>query len=162
AVVDAITAALGVRGSGAEPLDALVQALVPLDLLLALDNAEHLLAEVARVADALHRAAPKLRLLVTSQAPLKLAAERVVRIGPRPVPQGPPPAADARAFGAVALFAERARAADWRFVLSDASAPAVIELCRELDGMALAIELAAARAPTIGVQRLAASMHERL
>jgi predicted ATPase len=162
AIVGTITAALGVRTGGGEPLDALIQALVPLDLLLALDNAEHLLADVARVAEALHRAAPKLRLLVTSQAPLKLAAERVVRLGPLSVPQGPLPAAEALGFGAVALFAERAQAADSRFVLTDAAAPLVIQLCRELDGMALAIELAAARAPTLGVQRLAASMHERL
>lgn len=162
-IAGAISAALGVQRAAGEPLDALAQTLAPLDLLLALDNAEHLLAGVAAVADVLHRAAPKLRLLVTSQAPLKLAAERVLRIGPLAVPPNSAlPAAEALAFGAIGLFAERAQAADGRFALSDANAPAVIELCRALDGMALAIELAAARAPTLGVQRLSQSMHERL
>ena len=163
ALPGAIAAALGVRpGSGDDPVAALARALSPLDVLIALDNAEHLLADAAAVADALHRLTPKLRLVVTSQAPLKLAAERVIRLGSLAVPQRPLPASEALVFGAVALFVERAQAADARFVLTDAAAPTVIELCRALDGMALAIELAAARAPTLGVQRLASSMHERL
>ncbi|HSN31931.1 MAG TPA: hypothetical protein VLU41_04545 [Ideonella sp.] len=99
---------------------------------------------------------------MTSQAPLRLAAERVYRIGALSVPQGRLPAAEALSFGAVALFAERAQQVDARFVLGDANAPAVIELCRALDGLALAIELAAARAPTLGLKQLAASMHARL
>ncbi len=157
-----IAAALGVRPGVGEPLAALAAALAPLQTLVALDNAEHLLADVAHVADALLEAAPGLRLVVTSQAPLKLARELVYRIGPLSVPQGPLPADQALGFGAVALFVDRARAADSRFVLTDAGAPAVIELCRSLDGLALAIELAAARAPVLGVQRLAASMQDRL
>ena len=106
--------------------------------------------------------APGVRFVVTTQAPLKLASEMVYRIGPLTVPQGPLPAAQALGFSAVALFVDRARMADARFVLTDANAPAVIELCRQLDGLALAIELAAARAPMLGVQRLAASMGDRL
>ena len=129
---------------------------------MALDNAEQLVDPVARLCAALCEAAPGLRLVVTSQVPLKLAAERVYRIGALAVPQGALPAAQAREFGAVALFTERAQAADSRFVLTDANAPAVIELCRALDGLALAIELAAARAPMLGVQRLASSMQDRL
>ena len=62
----------------------------------------------------------------------------------------------------MALFTERAQSADSRFTLTDASAPAVIDLCRQLDGLALAIELAAARAPMLGVQQLASSMGDRL
>jgi predicted ATPase len=121
-----------------------------------------LLADVAAIADALHRVSPKLRLVITSQAPLRLACERVLRLDSLAVPDRPLPAQEALAFGAVALFVERAQAADARFVLTNAAAPAVIELCRALDGMALAIELAAVRAPTLGVQRLASTMHERL
>ena len=163
ALPGAIAAALGVRlGSGEEPLDGLAAALAPLTLLIALDNAEHLLADTARVAKALHAAAPGLRIVVTSQASLKLPPERVYRLGALSAPQGPVPAAEALDFGAVALFVERAQAADARFALNDANAPAVIELCRALDGLALAIELAAARAPMLGVQRLAASLDERL
>ncbi|HVF65080.1 MAG TPA: winged helix-turn-helix domain-containing protein [Casimicrobiaceae bacterium] len=157
-----IAAALGVHGGTGEPLAGLVAAVAPLSLLLALDNAEHLLADVARVCDALRDAAPGVRLIVTSQAQLRLAGERVYRIGPLAVPDRPLPAAQAMEFGAVALFTDRARAADARFALTDANAPAVIALCRALDGLALATELAAARVPMLGVRRLASSMQDRL
>lgn len=158
----AIAAALGVQLGSGEPLPRLCRALASLELLLALDNAEQVVEGVARVCEALRHAAPALHVVVTTQAPLKLAAERVFRIGALAVPQGPLPAAPALAFGAVALFVERAQAVESRFVLSDDSAPAVIELCRQLDGLPLAIELAAARAPMLGVQRLAQSMSDRL
>jgi len=154
--------ALGVRSSSGEPIAGLCNAVAPLTMLVALDNAEHLLADVAHAAAALLDAAPGLRLIVTSQAPLRLAAEQVVRVGPLAVPDGPLPAEQAQAFGAVALFVERARGADARFVLSDDSAAAAIELCRQLDGLPLAIELAAVRAPLLGMHQLAASMHDRL
>lgn len=157
-----IAEALGVRPATGEPLAGLCAAVSSLTMLAALDNAEHLLEDVARAAAALLEAAPGLRLIVTSQAPLRLAAEQVFRVGPLAVPQGPLPAAMARHFSAVALFVERARAADARFVLSDAVAPDAIALCRQLDGLPLAIELAAARAPLLGVPQLAASMRDRL
>lgn len=157
-----IAQALGVYPGSGEPLTGLCAALSPLTLLVALDNAEHLLTAVAHAAGALLDAAPGLRLIVTSQAPLRLPAERVYRVGPLAVPQGPLPTTLAQTFGAVALFVERARGADARFVLSDTSAPAAIDLCRQLDGLPLAIELAAARAPLLGVQQLAASMQDRL
>jgi predicted ATPase len=133
-----------------------------LTMVVALDNAEHLLAEVAQTVAALLHAAPGLRLLVTSQAPLRLAMERVYRLGPLAVPQSRLPAALAKTFGALALFVERARGADARFALSDLSAAAAIEICRQLDGLPLAIELAAARAPLLGVRQLATSMQDRL
>ena len=88
ALPGAITAALGVDGGRGEALAALTAAVAPLTMLVALDNAEHLLDDLARVCHALHDAAPGLRLVVTSQAPLKLAAERIYRIGPLAVPQG--------------------------------------------------------------------------
>ncbi|MFT3957203.1 MAG: adenylate/guanylate cyclase domain-containing protein [Piscinibacter sp.] len=158
----AIAAAIGVGIGSGDPLKGLCGALAPLTMLLTLDNAEQVVDGVARLAQAVLDKAPGVRLVVTSQAPLKLASEMVYRIGPLTVPQGPLPAAQALGFSAVALFADRARMADARFVLTDANAPAVIELCRQLDGLALAIELAAARAPMLGVQRLAASMGDRL
>jgi predicted ATPase/DNA-binding winged helix-turn-helix (wHTH) protein len=161
-IVATVAAALDVRIAGGGSQAALVQALAPLDILLALDNAEHMLADVARLVDAVHSAAPGVRLLVTSQAPLRLACERVVRLGPLAVPPGPLPAAEAMRFSAVALFVDHARAGDARFELSDADAPAVIELVRRLDGVALAIELAAARVPGLGVQGVSAAMDEQL
>jgi len=158
----AVAAALGVQLGGSDALQGLCGAVAPLQVLVALDNAEQVLDGVARMAAALLGAAPGLRLVVTSQAPLKLVQELVYRIGPLAVPPGPLQAAEALNYSAVALFAERARFADSRFVLTDANAAAVVELCRALDGLALAIELAAARAPILGVQRLAASMSDRL
>ncbi len=157
-----IASALGVRPPAGEPLVGLAGAVAPLQMLVAFDNAEHLLDEVARIAHALLDKAPGLRIVVTSQTPLKLAEERLFRLEALAVPQGPLPAAQAIDFGAVALFTERAQAADARFALTDANAPAVIALCAALDGLALAIELAAARVPMFGVQRLAASMQDRL
>ncbi|MCW5611402.1 MAG: helix-turn-helix transcriptional regulator [Rubrivivax sp.] len=158
----AVAAALGLPGAPGDALAPLARAVAPLQMLLALDNAEHLLDAVAALAQALLDAAPGLRLVVTSQAPLRLAAERVLRLGPLALPQGPLPARQAQAFGAVALFCERAAAADHRFVLKDADVPAVIELCRSLDGVALGIELAAARAPSLGIAGLQASLADRL
>jgi len=158
----AIAAAIGVDIGSGDPLTGLCGALAPLTMLLTLDNAEQVIDGVARVVQAVLDKAPGVRFVVTTQAPLKLASELVYRIGPLTVPQGPLPAAQALGFSAVAMFVDRARMADARFTLTDANAPAVIELCRQLDGLALAIELAAARAPMLGVQRLASSMSDRL
>jgi predicted ATPase/DNA-binding winged helix-turn-helix (wHTH) protein len=161
ALPGAAAAALGAEGGHGEALAALVSAVSSLTMLLALDNAEHLLADVASLCHALHDAAPGLRLVVTSQAPLRLASEQVYRIGPLAVPDVALPAAEALGFGAVALFAERARAVDRSFHVSDANAATVIDICRTLDGLPLAIELAAARAPRLGPSRLRAALHER-
>ena len=158
----AIAAAIGVDIGSGDPLKGLCGALAPLTMLLTLDNAEQVVDGVARVVQAVLDKAPGVRFVVTTQAPLKLASELVYRIGPLTVPQGPLPAAQALGFSAVAMFVDRARMADARFALTDANAPAVIDLCRQLDGLALAIELAAARAPMLGVQRLASSMSDRL
>ncbi|MCW5633611.1 MAG: helix-turn-helix transcriptional regulator [Rubrivivax sp.] len=162
AVPSAIGAALGVRVGSGKALQGLCSAVAPLDMLVALDNAEHLLDGTAEAAQALLDAAPALRLVVTSQAPLKLPLEWVYRLEALAVPPGPLPLAEVLGFGAVALFVERARAADHRFGLTEATGPAAIELCRRLDGLPLALELAAARAPMFGVAQLAASMDERL
>lgn len=162
AIASSVATALGLSSSQGEPLAGLCAQVAQLTMLLALDNAEHLLEGTAGVVQALLDAAPGLRVLVTSQAPLKLPRECVYRVDALRVPDGLLPAAEALAFGAVALFATRARQADARFTLTDANAPAVITLCRELDGLALAIEMAAARAPMLGVQQLAASMPDRL
>jgi len=162
ALPGAVSTALGVETGYGEPLAALMRAMAPLTLLLVLDNAEHLLDAVARLAKALFDVASGLRIVVTSQAPLRLASEHVLRLGPLPVPDEALPAAQALEYGAVALFAERARAIDGRFALGESNVAAVIAICRALDGLPLAIELAAARAPTLGVQRLLASMQDRL
>ena len=140
--------------------DTLATALAAQRMLLLLDNCEHLLEAVASLADALSRRAPGVRVLVTSQEPLKLAAERVYRLDPLTVPASPA-LADAEGHGSIALFADRAQAADPRFRLTLENLRAVIEICRRLDGIPLALELAAARVPLLGVEGVRARLDER-
>jgi predicted ATPase/DNA-binding winged helix-turn-helix (wHTH) protein len=141
--------------------EGLARSLSGLRGLLVLDNCEHLLDGVSLLAEALLRQAPQLRLLVTSQEPLRLGAEHVYRLGPLAVPErsDEPHAGD---YGAVALFAARAGAASASFVLADDNRAAVIEICTRLDGIPLAIELAAARVPLLNVEGVSERLGERL
>ena len=161
-VAGSIIGALGLASSHGDPLKSLTESLRPLSILVAIDNAEHLIDEVARVMHALHGAAPGLSVLVTSQAPLRLPGEWVYRLDGLALPERDVTPAEALGFGAVALFAQRAQAADRRFALSDSNLPAVIDICQQLDGLALAIELAAARVPLLGLAQLGASLNTRL
>ena len=151
ALPSALAAALNLQLGPGDPLAALKSALAPLEMLVALDNAEHLLNAVSTLVSAIHDAAPSLRLVVTSQAPLHVAREQVFQLDALAIPAGSMAAAEALSYGAVALFVDRAQGADARFVFDDANAAAVIELCHRLDGLPLAIELAATRAPALGV-----------
>ncbi len=117
---------------------------------------------MAEVLRALLDAAPGLHVVVTSQVPLRLAAERVVRLGPLPTPDAALPPGEAMTYGAVALFVERVQALQRSFELSEGNVNAVCSLCRRLDGSALAIELAAARVPLLGVHGLEQCLDERL
>lgn len=152
----------GLALAGADPVPVLATALAPVQALLVLDNAEHLVGAVADLAAALLGKAPGIRLLVTSQAPLKIDGERVFRLNALAVPEAGTALDEAVTFGAVALFAEAAAAADRRFVLDAANVATVIEVCRRLDGMPLAIKLAAARLPFLGLHGLAQRLAERL
>ena len=110
---------------------------------------------------------PGLTVLATSQETLRLPGEQVYRLNPLalPTPSAACPKAEIGAlaeFGAVALFVERARAADRRFSLDDSNAASVVEICRRLDGIPLALEMAAARLPLLGVEGLRARLDERL
>ena len=159
----AIGNALGISVvGGSDALPSLVETLSPLSLLLALDNAEHLADAVARIAEALNQQASGLHLLITSQVPLKLRDEHVYRLGPLALPEATPSATEADRYGAVALFSARAHAVDRGFAVTEDNVAAVVELCRRLDGVALAIELAAARVPLLGLTGLVASLDERL
>src|SRR5579871_5539819 len=162
-VVPAIASIFGLREQRERPLfDVLVQYLRSRRLLLILDNCEHLIAEAARVAEAILRAAPRVRILATSREPLRIAGEHIYRVPPLSVPSGESPTAeDALQYGAIAFFVERARASDARFALSDENAPIVAEICRRLDGIALAIELAAARVKVMTPRQLAQRLDER-
>lgn len=162
-VVNTIASTLGLRErSNRAMLDVLVEYLHPRRLLLILDNCEHLIEEAARVADAILRAAPHVRILATSREPLRIAAEHVYRVPSLAVPSGDSlTSEEALHYGALALFAERAAASDAKFALTDESAPIVAEVCRRLDGIALAIELAAARVKVLPPHQLAQKLDER-
>jgi predicted ATPase/DNA-binding winged helix-turn-helix (wHTH) protein len=146
-------------GSSAQ-LEALCARLRASRMLLVFDNCEHLLHRIAEVVDALFRAAPGVHLLATSQEPLHVAAEQVYRLGTLDLPEASDVEA-ARVAGATALFEARARAVQPQFVLSVDNVAAVAEICRRLDGIPLAIELAAARLPLLGVHGLRARLDER-
>ena len=129
-------------------------------LLLLFDNCEHVLAAVAELADALLRQAPAIAILATSQENLRSPWEQVFRLDPLDLP--PADAEDIHRFGAVELFTTRVRALDRRFELSAGNAAAVSEICRELDGIPLALEMAAARVPMFGVEELRSRLDDRL
>jgi len=154
-----IAGALGVQLPAGLPNEALASALATRSLLLVLDNCEHLADDVAALIDLLRVRAPNVRLLVTSQESLKCRDEQVYRLGPLAVPVNVQ-VEEAAQFGAVALFVERAHAVDSRFRLAAENVEVVVDICRRLDGIPLAIELAAARIPLLGVQGLHARLGE--
>jgi predicted ATPase/DNA-binding winged helix-turn-helix (wHTH) protein len=139
-----------VAGSGAA-LDTLIVALAPRSLLLVLDNCEHLLEALAALVQGVLTGAPNVTVLATSQEPLRLPAEQQYRVLPLAVP-AQASAPGAREFGAVALFEARVRAIDPRFALTEEDLPLAIDICRRLDGLPLAIEMAAARTATLGLR----------
>jgi predicted ATPase/DNA-binding CsgD family transcriptional regulator len=163
-VLATIASAAGVLGAGDRSLtDRLVATLRPLQVLLLLDNCEHLVAAVAEPVATLLAACPALQVLTTSRAPLHVQGEQAMSVPPLDVPRSPTVPIDTlRAAPAVGLFLQRARAADARFALTEANAPAVVELCRRLDGLPLAIELAAARVSALSPAALLALLSDRL
>ena len=142
--------------------DAIVDMLHPRHALLVLDNCEHLVDSVATLVDRILRAAPRVSIVATSREPLAVSGEHVWTVEPLPIPDLEAASIDElAAVPAVALFLERARAADPRFELDAVTSPAVIEICRRLDGIPLAIELAASRASAIDVAEVARRLDER-
>jgi predicted ATPase len=126
-------------------------------LLLVLDNCEHVVDDVASAVEQLLVKVPRLHILATSRLPLGLAAEWQYRLPPLDVPREKDAntAAAAMRYPAIQLFVDRASATSSTFELSDANAPFVTDICRRLDGMPLAIELAAARINVLGVRDMA-------
>jgi predicted ATPase/DNA-binding CsgD family transcriptional regulator len=157
----AAAATLGVQqGRGGPVMDALGAVLARRQLLVVLDNCEHVLAAAAELCAAVLPAADDVRVLATSREPLGLAGEARCRLGPLALP-GPGSAGDAAWYEAVALFADRARRIDPHFTVDGESGPAVARLVRQLDGMPLAIELAAARVEALGVTQLLERIDDR-
>jgi predicted ATPase/DNA-binding winged helix-turn-helix (wHTH) protein len=162
-LVSAVVAeALGVAHAG-DTIAALAAAIKGKRLLLILDNCEHVIAQSARLAEALIRSCPQVSILATSREPLALAGESVFR-----VPSLPAPAADdgltaeaARRFGAIEMFVERAAALGEGFALTDQNAATIAAICRRIDGIPLAIELAAPRLRVLSERQLASGLDER-
>ncbi|MEV7170031.1 BTAD domain-containing putative transcriptional regulator [Streptomyces sp. NPDC093224] len=163
-VASAVLNALNLRehGAGAEdPTDRLTAALRTRTALLVLDNCEHLIDTVAATADRLLGACPGLRVLATSREPLGLTGEALWPVLPLGLPPLDADPARALSYSAVRLLADRAAAARPGFAVTGESAGAVIRICRALDGMPLAIELAAARLRTMTAEQLAARLDDR-
>jgi predicted ATPase/DNA-binding winged helix-turn-helix (wHTH) protein len=155
-----IAAALRLQlGGDRQPVDALGAILAKHRGLLVLDNCEHLADAAADVIASLRAQAPGVHVLVTSQELLECVDEQTFRLSSLALPEADDLDTASR-FGAVALFVARAHAADQRFALSAGNVATVIEICRRLDGIPLAIELAAARVPMLGVQGLHARLNQ--
>jgi predicted ATPase/DNA-binding CsgD family transcriptional regulator len=162
AQVPAATAAvLGVREQpGVAMTDVLAGLLARQQLLLVLDNCEHMAAAAAEMCAALLPLADDVRILATSREPLGVPGEGRYRLPPLTLP-APDDPGGISSSEAVALFADRARSADRRFTLSDDCAPTVARLVTRLDGMPLAIELAAARVEALGLAQLLDRLDDR-
>ncbi len=157
-------AALDLRDQAAtDPLRLLLSYLQDKELLLVVDNCEHLLGAAGQVVTDVMRAAPGVRVIATSREPLSVPGEHVVPVPPLelPSPQALEPLARLRQNEAVMLFTERATAASGTFELTAANQAAVVDLCRRLDGLPLAIELAAVRTRVITVEQILNRLTDR-
>ena len=162
-VAAAVAVVLGVREQAGVPTaDVVVRVMARRQLLLVLDNCEHMIGAAAELCAGLLQACDDVRILATSRERLRIAGEAAYRLAPLPVP-GPGDAGDdVAAAEAVTLFTDRARAADAGFALTDQDRRDVARLVGRLDGMPLAIELAAARAEALGVSQLLDVLDGRL
>ncbi|MGW5385338.1 protein kinase domain-containing protein [Nocardia sp. NPDC003963] len=163
-LVDTVAATLGVRDDSTRPLfEVLVHCLGSRDMLLVLDNCEQIVEAVAELTETLLVSCPGMRTIVTAREPLNIAGEAIVRVMPLaiPDPDHQPSLQALPRFDAVTLFAERAAAAVPGFVLDEDNKAAVTSICARLDGLPLAIELAAARTRTMSPQQILHRLTDR-
>src|SRR3984893_14131862 len=156
-VPNMVASTVGLPGNFDDPLAALPTFLRDRRTLLVLDSCEHLIETIAPLAERIIQQAPEVHILATSREPLQVEGEQVHRLHPLGFPPDDAPltAACALAFPAVQLFVERAAADGSGFELNDADAPIVGKVCRRLDGIALALELAAGRVGAYGIKGIA-------
>ena len=151
--------------SDGDPVENLVRAIKGKQTLLVFDNCEHLVDPAARVLAAILHGCPKVKVLASSRQALGIEGEETYRLPSLEVPPESDrervSATDAIRSAAVALFVERALTADKKFVLTDENAPVIVHICRRLDGIPLAIELAAARMKLLSPKQLAQKLDER-
>ncbi|QCQ93477.1 ATP-binding protein [Rhodococcus sp. SGAir0479] len=161
---ETVAATLGLREQAAVPTtQVLTDFLASRKLLLVLDNCEHLIDTVAKLAETLLRAAPELRILATSREPLAIGGETVVRVPPLtlPAPDESTPLRALAQYEAVNLFVDRAATADPGFELTEDNKEAIVAICAALDGLPLPIELAAARLRAMSVDQVLARLTDR-
>nr|WP_246257012.1 BTAD domain-containing putative transcriptional regulator [Amycolatopsis anabasis] len=171
-VPSAVLGALGSRGDlrmGEKPvprqpveaLERIAELLGPGESVLVLDNCEHVVEAAAALAHELLGRVPELRLLATSREPLAITGEALCPLGPLEVPTGKPDVAAATGTSAVRLFVDRATAVQPRFVLDESCVDSVVDICRRLDGMPLALELAAARLRSMSAPQIVQRLDDR-
>ncbi|WP_165390845.1 winged helix-turn-helix domain-containing protein [Pseudoduganella lutea] len=158
-VLEAVARGMGVDGGA---VDTLARHAGSQPCVLVLDNVDRVARETAALAQELLARLPALRLLVTTQVRLHVPEEQVYRLMPLAIPPAGCALAEALDYGALALLQARAQGHDHRFTLTEATLPDAIALCRELDGLPLALELAAARIPALGVAGLLRRLGDRL
>src|SRR6266851_3899331 len=162
AVAPRVAGALGIREIAEQPLSlTLVNALRHRRMLLVLDNCEHLLDACAALVDALLRACPELRILATSREPIGIVGEVAWRVPSLAVPEATATVEQLSSSPSVHLFVERATAVQPRFALTAVNAGAVAQICQRLDGIPLALELAAARIDSLTPEQIALRLDQR-
>jgi predicted ATPase/DNA-binding winged helix-turn-helix (wHTH) protein len=163
-VVGAIASAVGLNPPSGDPREALLNFLRDRRVLIILDSCEHLIGRTAEIAGHVFENSPGVYILATTREALHVPGERILRLPPLDCPPDQPglTASEVLAYPAARLFAERVSARGGSFLLSDDEAPMVAEICRKLDGIALAIELAAGRAAVFGVAGTVAKLGARL
>jgi predicted ATPase/DNA-binding SARP family transcriptional activator/Tfp pilus assembly protein PilF len=162
-VVPAISRALGLAPQpGKSTLEALTDALFPQDVLIVLDNCEHLIGTCAKTADVILRHCPRVQILATSREPLGITGETIYRVPSLSLPPADGPEASAPgASDAVDLFLDRAKAQGVDLAIDAESSSLLVSICRRLDGMPLAIELAAARVRSLSLADIAKRLDQR-
>ncbi|MCK1391827.1 winged helix-turn-helix domain-containing protein [Bradyrhizobium sp. 1] len=163
-VITSLLLMLGLPAQTDNPMPALLAHLQAKRMLLILDNCEHVIAAAAPLAAEIFQAAPHVHILATSREALRVEGEQVYRLSPLGVPPDDSglTAAVARTYPAIELFLERANAGGAQIALDDFNAAIAARICRKLDGMALAIELAAGRVEAYGLEQTATLLDERL
>jgi non-specific serine/threonine protein kinase len=161
-VPDAFARAAGIRLQAEDAIGTLVHRLISSEMLLVVDNCEHLTEATAMVVARLLAACPRLVVLATSRERLNLDGEVVWRLSPLALPQTADTFAVASSAEAVRLFVDRARNVSPGFDIKPDNLPAIVAICRRLDGMPLAIELAAARASALSPAEIIARLDDRL
>jgi predicted ATPase len=163
-VTTALSGVFGIPLPARDPICGLVSWLRDKHALIVIDNCEHVIDAVAPIVDAILRSSPHISILATSREPLRIQGEWRHRLPPLDFPPIGTrlKARDALSYPAVQLFNERAMASSDQFSITDEDVPAVLEICQRLDGVPLALELAAARVMTFGIKGLASRLNDYL